>query len=233
MAMPASEQCLAAFCMLLALGTSEAAAQANCAAMRRIDIGISVAPPNVVHTSPYVALELGYFTKHCIDARIIQFDGGESPAARAAVAQGTALVSTNAVEVGRGVGVQQIWGLAPRLPQAYVVAESIKTLADLKGKRLGATGGGIGSLNWLIGREVLKTAGLTANDAQFIPSATAAGCRLCSPGRSTASRCIRKTSIWPEAKAGAACARSAGRPVARIHVQHLWRRDRLDRARSR
>src|SRR5580700_4688736 len=83
MAMPASEQCLAAFCVLLALGTSEAAAQANCAAMRRIDIGISVAPPNVVHTSPYVALELGYFTKHCIDARIVQFDGGESPAARA------------------------------------------------------------------------------------------------------------------------------------------------------
>jgi ABC-type nitrate/sulfonate/bicarbonate transport system substrate-binding protein len=174
MAMPASEQCLAAFCVLLALGTSEAAAQGNCAAMRRIDIGISVAPPNVVHTSPYVALELGYFAKHCIDARIVQFDGGESPAVRAAAAQGTALVSTNAVEVGRGVGVQQIWGLAPRLPQAYVVAESIKTAADLKGKRLSATGGGIGGLNWLMSREVLKTAGLTANDAQFIPSATAA-----------------------------------------------------------
>ena len=145
MAMPASEQCLAAVCVLLALGTSEAAAQANCAAMRRIDIGISVAPPNVVHTSPYVALELGYFTRHCIDAHIIQFDGGESPAARAAAAQGTALVSTNAVEVGRGASVQQIWGLAPRLPQAYVVAESIKTAADLKGKRLSATGGGIGA----------------------------------------------------------------------------------------
>jgi len=174
MAMPASEQCLAAFCVLLALGTSEAAAQANCAAMRSIDIGISVAPPNVVHTSPYVALELGYFAKHCIDAHIVQFDGGESPAARAAAAQGTALVSTNAAEVGRGVRVKQIWGLAPRLPQAYVVAESIKTAADLKGKRLSATGGGIGGLNWLLSREVLKAAGLTTNDAQFIPSATAA-----------------------------------------------------------
>src|SRR3984885_1895625 len=114
MAMPASEQCLAAFCVLLALGTSEAAAQTNCAAMRKIDIGISVAPPNVVHTSPYVALELGYFTKHCIDARIVQFDGGESPAARAAAAQGTALVSASAVAIGHGVKVQQIWGLAPR-----------------------------------------------------------------------------------------------------------------------
>ena len=70
--------------------------------------------------------------------------------------------------------VQQIWGLAPRLPQAYVVAESIKTAADLKGKRLSATGGGVGGFNWLLGREVLKSAGLTVNDAQFIPSATAA-----------------------------------------------------------
>jgi NitT/TauT family transport system substrate-binding protein len=174
MAMPASAQCLAACCVLLALGTSEAAAQANCTTTRRINIGISVAPPNVVHTSPFVALELGYFTKHCIDARIVQFDGGESPAAWAAAALGTALVATRAVAVGRGVRVRQIWGLAPRLPQAYVVAESIKSAADLKGKRLSATGGGVGGLNWLMSREVLKTAGLTANDAQFVPSATAA-----------------------------------------------------------
>ena len=83
--MPASAQCLAACCVLLALGTGEAAAQANCTTIRRINIGISVAPPNVVHTSPFVALELGYFTKHCIDARIVQFDGGESPAAGIAI----------------------------------------------------------------------------------------------------------------------------------------------------
>jgi NitT/TauT family transport system substrate-binding protein len=174
MAMPASAQCLAACCVLLALGTGEAAAQANCTTMRRINIGISVAPPNVVHTSPFVALELGYFTKHCIDARIVQFDGGESPAAQAAAAQGTALVATRAVAVGRGARVRQIWGLAPRLPQAYVVAESVKSAADLKGKRLSATGGGVGGLNWLLSSEVLKTAGLTPNDAQFVPSATAA-----------------------------------------------------------
>src|SRR5580658_3871596 len=174
MVMPASEQCLAAICVLLALGTSEAAAQANCAAMRRIDIGISVAPPNVVHTSPYVALELGYFTRHCIDANIIQFDGGESQAAQAAAARGTALVSTSAVAVGRGVKVRQVWGLAPRLPQAYMVSAAVKTAADLKGRKLSATGGGIGGLNWTMAREVLMTAGLSVEDVQFVTSATAA-----------------------------------------------------------
>ena len=80
--MIASWPLFAALGLSLVLGSGEAAAQANCAAMRKINIGVSVSPPNVVHTTPYVAKELGLFAKHCIDANIIQFDGGESPAAR-------------------------------------------------------------------------------------------------------------------------------------------------------
>jgi ABC-type nitrate/sulfonate/bicarbonate transport system substrate-binding protein len=63
--------------------------------------------------------------------------------------------------------------MAPKPPQAYVVAESIKTAADLKGKRLSAAGGGVGSFNWVMGREVLKTANLTVDDVQFISQGTA------------------------------------------------------------
>lgn len=149
------------------------AADAACATMRKINIGVSVAPPNVVHTSPYVAKELGYFEKHCIDAAIIQFEGGSSPAAKAAAAQGTALVSVQPVAIGRGVKVQQIWGLAPRLPQAYMVAEHIKSAKDLKGKKLSAVGGGVGGFNWLMGRQVLETANLKVDDVQFIAGGTA------------------------------------------------------------
>ena len=50
----------------------------NCPTMRKINVGVSVAPPNVVHTSPYVAKELGFFAKRCIDANIVQFEGGQS-----------------------------------------------------------------------------------------------------------------------------------------------------------
>jgi ABC-type nitrate/sulfonate/bicarbonate transport system substrate-binding protein len=160
--------------LLLAMAAGQALAQTPCTTMRKINVGVSVAPPNVVHTSPYVAKELGLFTKHCIDANIIQFDGGGSPAAKAAAAQGTALVSVSAIAVGHGVKVRQIWGLAPRMPQAYMVAADVKTAKDLKGKRLSASGGGVGSFNWLMGREVLKSAGLTVDDAQFISAATAA-----------------------------------------------------------
>jgi ABC-type nitrate/sulfonate/bicarbonate transport system substrate-binding protein len=158
---------------LAVIGLAGTAAAEDCKTMRPINIGVSVSPPNVVHTSPYVAKELGLFAKHCIDVKIIQFDGGQSPTARAAAAQGTALVSVSDVSVGRGAKVRQIWGLAPRMPQVYMVAEDIKAAADLKGRKLSASGGGVGSFNWRMGREVLKTAGLKVTDANFIAAPTA------------------------------------------------------------
>lgn len=152
----------------------EATAQAGkCATMRKINIGVAVAPPNVVHTAPYTAKALGLFEKRCIDATIVQFEGGQSAAANAAASQGTAIISVSDVAVGRGAKVQQIWGLAPFMPQVYMVAPDIKTAADLKGKKLSATGGGVGGFNWRMGREVLRTAGLKVEDANFIPAATA------------------------------------------------------------
>src|SRR5947208_11319858 len=163
---------LAALCVL---GASEANAQnaPGCAAMRKINVGVSSAPPNVVHTSPYIAKELGFFAKRCIDANIIQFEGGQSATSNAAAVQGSAIVAVSDVAIGNGMKVQQFWGLAPRMPQAYMVSPDIKTAKDLKGKRLSATGGGVGGFNWRMGREVLRTAGLTADDAQFISAATA------------------------------------------------------------
>jgi NitT/TauT family transport system substrate-binding protein len=164
---------LAAIGLELADATSRDAVAQSCGAMRKINIGVSVAPPNVVHTSPYVAKELGFFAKRCIEPNIIQFEGGASATANAAAAQGSAIVSVGDVAIGRGMKVQQFWGLAPRMPQAYLVSPDVKTAADLKGKKLSATGGGVGGFNWRMGREILRTAGLTVDDAQFISAATA------------------------------------------------------------
>jgi ABC-type nitrate/sulfonate/bicarbonate transport system substrate-binding protein len=160
--------------VLVAAAMDAATAQApNCPTMRKINVGVAVAPPNVVHTSPYVAKALGYFAKRCIDANIIQFEGGQSQTAAVAAAQGSAIISVNDVSIGRGLKVQQIWGLAPRMPQAYMVQEGITKASELKGKRLSATGGGVGGFNWRMGRQVLRSAGLDVGDAQFIPSPTA------------------------------------------------------------
>ena len=135
----------ALFVILLGVsGISTASTQNACPAMRKISVGVSVAPPNVVHTTPYVAKALGLFAKRCIDADIIQFDGGATGTAVTAVAQGRAVTTLPDVAIAQG----------------------------LKGKKLSAAGG-VGGFNWLIGREVLKTAGLSVDDVQFISQGTA------------------------------------------------------------
>jgi NitT/TauT family transport system substrate-binding protein len=162
---------LIAAAVILAGLVSQASAQ-TCPTMRKINVGVAVAPPNVVHTAPYVAKALGLFAKHCVDANIIQFDGGAAGTSVTAVAQGTAISNLPDVAIARGLKGKQIWGLAPRLPQAYVVPAEVKTAADLKGKRLSAAGG-VGGFNWLMGREILRTANLTQDDVQFISQGTA------------------------------------------------------------
>lgn len=167
----------AAAAVVLAAGAApEARSQtpppANCSSMRPIKIGVSVSPPNVVHTSPYVAKALGLFAKHCVEATIIQFDGAAAGTAITAVAQGTAIGNLTAAAVAQGIRAKQVWGMGPRPPQSYVVSENVKTFADLKGKRLSAAGG-VGGYNWLIGREVLKKANLKVEDAVFVSQGTA------------------------------------------------------------
>jgi NitT/TauT family transport system substrate-binding protein len=149
-----------------------AIAQQPCPAPRKVNVGVAVAPPNVVHTAPYIAKALGYFAKHCVEANIIQFDGGLAGTSVTAVGQGTAISNLPDTAIAQGLKARQVWGLAPRPPQAYVVPADVKTAADLKGRRLSAAGG-VGGFNWLLGREVLRSAGLKVDDAQFISQGTA------------------------------------------------------------
>jgi NitT/TauT family transport system substrate-binding protein len=169
------------FSVMLALAIGGGVAAAGAAAAeepacsgppRKINVGVSVSPPNVVHTPPYVAKALGYFAKRCIDVTIIQFDSAASPANVAAVSQGTAMAALTENAIAQGVKGHQVWGMAPHIAQEYFVAESVKTLQDLKGKRLSAAGG-IGSYNWQMGRNLLRLAGLRDDDAQFISQGTA------------------------------------------------------------
>jgi ABC-type nitrate/sulfonate/bicarbonate transport system substrate-binding protein len=157
---------------LLSALTAPAFAQTCSGPLRKINIGVAVAPPNVVHTAPYIAKALGFFAKRCIDANIIQFDGGLAGTSVTAVGQGTAISTLPDTAIAQGLKARQIWGLAPRPPQAYVVSADVKTPADLKGRRLSAAGG-VGGFNWVVGREVLRLAGLTPDDVQFISQGTA------------------------------------------------------------
>src|SRR5262249_9740328 len=81
----------AAAFLLGALIVTPTFAQPCTGPLRKINVGVAVAPPNVVHTAPYIAKALGFFAKRCIDANIIQFDGGLAGTSVTAVGQGTAI----------------------------------------------------------------------------------------------------------------------------------------------
>jgi NitT/TauT family transport system substrate-binding protein len=161
----------------IALGPSMrdgAQAQGACpGGMHKMSFGVSVSPPNVVHTPPYVAKQLGFFAKHCIDANIVEFEGGATGTIVSAIAQGGMMANLTDVAIAHGLKAKEVWMLAPRYVQSYAVAPDIKNAAELKGKRLSAAGGGVGGLNWLVARDILKTANLTPNDVQFISQGTA------------------------------------------------------------
>ncbi len=108
-----------------------------------------------------------------MDANIVEFNGGTVGTIVAAIQQGTTIGNLTDISIARGLRARQIWQLAPRPPQSYVVSADIKRARDLRGKRLSAAGGGVGSFNWLMGREVLKTAKLGVDDVQFVAQDTA------------------------------------------------------------
>ncbi len=153
--------------------TSRAQDAACPGGMREAAIGVAVVPPNVLHTPAYVAKELGLFARHCVDAKIVAFEGAGSASAMVAVAQGKVIGTISDVAIAQGVKAHQIFMYAPRLPQLYAVSGQVKSAADLKGKRLSAAGGGVGSFNWRMARAVLAEAGLKPEDAQFISQGTA------------------------------------------------------------
>src|SRR5580693_7003520 len=93
--------------------TPGAGAQTTCnGPMRKINIGVSVSPPNVVHTAPYVAKALGYFQKRCIDANIVEFNGGTVGTIVAAIQQGNTIANLTDIAIARGLKAKQIWQLA-------------------------------------------------------------------------------------------------------------------------
>ena len=142
--------------------------------MRKINIGVSVAPPNVVHTSPYVAKELGFFAKRCIDANIIQFEGGQSPTVERRGGAGHRVVvgaatsrSATASRCSRSGASRR----ACRRPTWFAGHQDRQGPQGQDGSPRPAAASAASTGAWAA--RCSKSAGLTVDDAQFIAGATA------------------------------------------------------------
>lgn len=139
---------------------------------RKIVFGQPVAPPNVVHSPIELAKALGFTDKFNIDLEIKDFEGS-TRALQAAITGNVQVGTLDCLTAfGNGVPLVGFYGPAPKLPIVLVARDSIKTLKDLKGKKLGlssAPGGFIDRMN----RAVLVAAGLTSEDVTMVQTTTA------------------------------------------------------------
>lgn len=153
---------------------SGAPAKATCPA-KNITIAVPVTPPNVVHLTPYLAIELGYFKEENLTVELQRFEGGVG-SLRASASGGITLAGTSSEPVvdaiANGADVKIMYSYAPNVDVSFVVGPGIKTLADLKGKKMGVQEpGGFADV---MTRIVLKKAGLDpSKDVTFVQTTTA------------------------------------------------------------
>src|SRR5437667_6282080 len=157
-----------------ASATATAVPKVTCAA-KKITIAVPVTPPNVVHLTPYVADAFGYFKDENLTVGLVRFDGGVG-SLRASASGAIDLAGTSSEPVvdaiANGADVKIVYTYAPLVDVSFAVGPGIKTLADLKGKKMGVQeAGGFADV---MTRIVLKKAGLDpAKDVSFVTTTTA------------------------------------------------------------
>ncbi len=148
----------------IALGAPHAAL-----AQSKISIGMPTAPPNIVHMPVYIANDLGYFKAEGLTAELLPFEGGVK-AFRATVSGDVDASSASGPFsiVGRANGAKTklVLANAPKLEATMTVQGNIKTLQDLKGKRIGIQQPG--GFAFVLSMMVLRKAGLSKDDVDFV-----------------------------------------------------------------
>ena len=156
----------------LAAGTLALPA-ASQAQSNKLTIGMPTTPPNVVHMPVIVANDLGLFKKYGVDVDIVPLDGGVKVframlAGNLDIAQAPAATTT--VGISKGSQVKVILATLYKFEASMVVRDNVKTMADLKGKRIGIQQpGGFADI---LSKNVLRAAKIDPKDVHFVSIAT-------------------------------------------------------------
>ena len=146
----------------------------SAAAATKVNFGAPTTPPNLVHITPWVAKEQGFFAEEGLDVEITTFEGGVyviRNVVSGGIDAGGGAGASVAVSIARKAGIKAIMSLAPRFASTMTVRGDIKTLEDLKGKKLGVQE--VGGFADILSRMVLRKAGLKPDQVTFVPIASA------------------------------------------------------------
>ncbi len=142
-------------------------------AQTKVVIGIPTSPPNIVHMPAIVAKDLGLYKKAGLDVEIVSLGDGVK-VYRALLAGNIDLGLTPGAPtiIGRsnGATVKAVSANLPKLEASLIVRDNIKTMADLKGKRIGIQEpGGFADL---LSRAVLRAAKIDPKEVNFVSIAS-------------------------------------------------------------
>ena len=142
-------------------------------AQQSLVIAMPTTPPNIVHMPVHIANDLGLFKKYGLQIKVVELAGGVYTY-RAMVAGSADVASASGpfsiVGKARGANTKMILANMPKLEASMIVNKDIKTLADLKGKRIGIQEpGGFADIN---SRAVLRIAKIDPKEVNFVSIAT-------------------------------------------------------------
>lgn len=143
-------------------------------AQTKVVIGIPTSPPNIVHMPAIVAKDLGLYKKAGLDVEIVSLGDGVK-VYRALLAGNIDMGLTPGAPtiIGRSNGalVKAVSANLPKLEASLIVREDVvKTMADLKGKRIGIQEpGGFADL---LSRAVLRAAKIDPKEVNFVSIAS-------------------------------------------------------------
>lgn len=136
-------------------------------------VGMPTTPPNIVHMPIIIAQDLGFFKKYGVDVKTVALDGGVKvfrAMQAGSVDLGLVPGTVAAVAVSKGAKVKGILATLYKFEASMVVRGDIKTMAELKGKRIGIQQpGGFADI---LSRTVLRKAHVNPKDVNFVSIAT-------------------------------------------------------------
>ena len=142
-------------------------------AQDKLIVAMPTTPPNIVHMPVHIANDLGLFKKYGLEIKVVELAGGVYTF-RAMVAGSADVASASGpfsiVGRAKGAKTKAILANMPKLEASMIVGKDIKTIADLKGKRIGIQEpGGFADV---LARGVLRAAKIDPKEVHFVSIAT-------------------------------------------------------------
>ena len=157
----------------LAVVAAAALALPVAASAEDLVVGMPTNPFNIVHMPVAVAQDLGLYKKYGVTVKTISLDGGVK-VFRAMLAGdldiGMSPGSVAIIARSKGTETRAILANSHKFEASMVVRDNVKTMADLKGKRIGIQEpGGFADI---LSRSVLRAAKVDPKDVSFVSIAT-------------------------------------------------------------